>query len=90
MKILNNSERIYDLGTFQVPPGRRATVVPEGQEEMAAKVVAKFSPELELAEAVPAKPDVRDEEIAKLKAELAAVKAPKVEAVKVKVEAVKK
>lgn len=90
MKIVNNSERIYDFGTFQVPPGRRGTVVPEGQEEMAAKIVAKFSDELEIADAQPPKPDARDEEIARLKAQLEAAQAPKVEAVKVEAKQVAK
>lgn len=72
MKIFNHSDRIYDLGKFQVPPGRRATVVPAGCEELAAKIAKAFAPELEIADETPAKPDTRDEEIAKLKAELAA------------------
>lgn len=71
MKIINNSERIYDLGKFQVPPGRRGTVVPEGCEELARKIVASFSDELELDE------DNRDEKIAKLEAELEQAKGKK-------------
>lgn len=80
MKILNHSDRIYDLGKFQVPPGRRATVVPEGCEELAAQIAAKFAPELEIADSAPPQPDARDLEIAELKAKLEAAKAVPVKA----------
>lgn len=87
MKIINTSERIYDFGLFKVLPGRRGTAVPEGlDEKQLAKIVAtvkSFAPELEFDEPVPAKPDARDEEIARLRAELAAkAETPKVEPAK--------
>ena len=75
MKVLNCSERIFDLGTFKIHPGHRPVAVPAEMEKAVRKVVSDYPKELEIVDESPAKAaDDKDAKIAKLEAELAALK----------------